>query len=194
MIKFLCYFSTSYSSHLLLPFAFQNHVQLDQNCSQLTAFFHSGLELWIPAQCLLLMLITLRDFPDGTLKVFPAPAAWKTPPSPISNSKWKDKWPNVPAGSAWFPAENVWLLLLFRSTLLLRSEGCLGSSGEMAVRAGTLERKQQIPDGGCRLQLGLSSRLHVLARIGLRRAVGAWPWWKRKEACNATVAVQKADT
>lgn len=37
--------------------------------------------------------------------------------------------------------------------------------------------------------LGLLSRLHVLAGIGLWRAVEAQAWWKRKEACNATVAI-----
>lgn len=130
MIKCSFYFSASTHTICCYPFLSKRHVQLDQNCSEPTAFFHLSLELWIPGQCLLLMLITVRDFPDGTPKVFPTLAAWKTQRSPISNSKWKDKWRNVPAGSAWFPAENVWLLFLFGSSTLLRNRGCLGSSGK----------------------------------------------------------------
>lgn len=175
---------------LLIPsvitHSFQKKKQAhDPNCSKLTTFFHLGLELWVPGQCLLLMLI-IEFFPDGTLKVFPAPAAWKTLHSPISNSKWKDKWRNVPAGSAWFPAKNVWVLFVFGSAMLLRNRGCFFSG--IAARLG-LWRENSRYQTEVQAASGLLSRLHVLAGIGLRRAVETRAWWKREEACNATMAI-----
>lgn len=154
--KVLALIFTFYSYHLLFLHSLKKetqkkkNMQLDQNCSELTAFFHFGLQLWIPGQCLLLMLITVGDFPDGILKVFPTPAAWKTQQNPISNSKWKDKWQNVPAGSAWFPAENVWLLFV-----CVDRRCCCGTEGVWVLqgnsyKTGTPEGKHIVEGGaGC---------------------------------------------
>lgn len=148
--KCLHYFSTSDSHHLLLPFALRSHVRLDQNSSELTVFFfHLGLELWIPGQCLLLMLITIRGFPDGTPKKYSPlllPGKHCRAPSLIQSEKISGEM--FRRVSARFPAENVWLLFAFGSGTPLPSEGCWGSSGKWLRSWDPEGEKLQILQGG----------------------------------------------
>lgn len=136
------------------------------NRLELTAFFHLGLELSIPGQCLLLMLITVRVFLDGTPKYSPFWLSGKHCTAPISNSKWKDKWGNVLAGSAWFPAENVSRVFVFGSAMLLQNGRLFGFFREIAARFPERNSRYQME---VQATLSLLSRLYLLTWIGLKR-------------------------
>lgn len=112
-------------------------------------FFHLGLELWIPGQCLLLMLITIRSFPDGTPKKYSPlllPGKHCRAPSLIQSEKISGEM--FRRVSARFPAENVWLLFAFGSGTPLPSEGCWGSSGKWLRSWDPEGEKLQILQGG----------------------------------------------
>jgi len=86
----------------------------------------------------------------------------------------------------------VWLLCVWIDDAAAERR-VFGLFREIAVRLG-LRRENGRYQREVQALLGLLSRLHVLAGIGLRRAVEAQAGWKRKEACNSTSLLQQADT
>lgn len=127
-------------------------------------FFHLGLELSIPGQCLLVILI-IEYFPMELLETSFLHLSGKHS-STISNAKWKDKW--TITGGGWTCAS------------------CVCGSGMLLLR----KRTCRVKNWRHQSVLGhiILSRLHLMEETGLRRGVETQAWWERK-SCRTTTAV-----